>query len=154
MVYWGNSPYETRPQGIMGVVLIKTNIQCKPWRIQLPWFPAGASHRENWPYSHMVKFSFCIQNYDRLLPALSYLWFDVRFKVRSKTAKCKLCGVPQLVAEMTITLYTEYVKIDVTSCRTSREDYTNMSALKKRLKSTQSSNVLKNNDYNLQKPST
>ena len=73
--------------------------------------------------------AICIHNHDCHLPAVSHLWFDVRFKVRSKTAKCELCGVPQLVAEMTITLHTKYVKIDVTSCKT-EEDHMNMLALK------------------------
>ena len=73
--------------------------------------------------------AICIHNHDRHLPAVSHLWFDVRFKVRSKTAKCELCGVPQLVAEMTITLYTKYVKIDVASCKTEK-DHMNMLALK------------------------
>ena len=73
-----------------------------------------------------MKFSVLIQHHDHLLSAVSHLWFDVRFKIRSKTAECELCGVPQLVTEMTITLYAKDVKIDVTSCKTTKEGHINM----------------------------
>ena len=47
----------------------------------------------------------------------SHLRFDIRFEVRSQAAQSKLSGIPQLVAEMTITLHTKYVKINIPSCR-------------------------------------
>ena len=47
----------------------------------------------------------------------SHLRFDIWFEVRSQAAQRKLSGIPQLVAEMTITLHTKYVKINIPSCR-------------------------------------
>ena len=47
----------------------------------------------------------------------SHLRFDIWFEVRSQAAQSKLSGIPQLVAEMTITLHTKYVKINIPSCR-------------------------------------
>ena len=45
-----------------------------------------------------------------------YLWFVVWFEVSSQATERELSGVPQFVAEMTITLYTKNVQIDVSSC--------------------------------------
>ena len=47
----------------------------------------------------------------------SHLRFDIWFEVRSQAAQRKLSGIPQFVAEMTITLHTKYVKINIPSCR-------------------------------------
>ena len=45
-----------------------------------------------------------------------YLWFVVWFEVSSQATERELSGVPQFVAEMTITLYAKNVQIDVSSC--------------------------------------
>ena len=47
----------------------------------------------------------------------SHLRFDIWFEVRSQAAQRELSGIPQFVAEMTITLHTKYVKINIPSCR-------------------------------------
>ena len=44
-----------------------------------------------------------------------YLHFSWRLEICTQTIERKLCSVPQLVAEETITLYTKDIQVDVTT---------------------------------------